>query len=184
MVNLEQYRQQLIRIKHLLDVDELWDTNQLHSDELVALKIRTEETNTIIAQHRKHSDEALKALSKKGQNTFKLATKNQNHLVNLEQYRQQLIRIKHLLDVDELWDTNQLNSDKLVTLERSNEETKEAISQNKKLSDEAIRVLAQKSDTAVHLLTKNVRYIHIIAGTSLSLAVIQLLYIVVRLYVG
>ena len=122
---------------------------------------------------------------KNEQAKIKKLTEDQNRILKgLKKFQEKIDSYSHLKDIDDLWTARQLHSDKLVALEKNYEKTNEAISQNKMLSDEAIIDLAQKNEIAAQMLAKKIRYIYIIAVTSLSLAVIQLLYLVVRQYVG
>lgn len=141
--------------EHLQDIDEIWSKTEVHSDR-------------------------LDSLAQQSDNTIELVRANQSHIDELSKYKEELCDIVHLNDVDELWDSNEVHSNQLSKLEKQSEETNNLIQNNKKLIDAAIADAVEKNDTAVQMLTKKIKYAYLIAGGTLSLALIELVIILLK----
>lgn len=140
--------------KHLKDIDEIWSKTESHSDR-------------------------LDSLAQQSDNMLGLVHTNQSHIDELSKYKEELCGIKHLKDVDKLWDSNEVHSNQLSDVEKQSEETNNFIQNNKKLIDTAIDVV-EKNDIAVQMLTKKIKYAYLLAGGSLGLALIELVVILLK----
>lgn len=139
---------------HLKDIDEIWSKTEAHSDR-------------------------LDSLAQQSDNTLGLVHINQSHIDEFSKYKEELCGIKHLKEVDKLWDSNEVHSNQLSDVEKQSEETNNFIQNNKKLIDTAIDVV-EKNDIAVQMLTKKIKYAYLLAGGSLGLALIELVVILLK----
>ena len=139
---------------HLKDIDEIWSKTEAHSDR-------------------------LDSLAQQSDNTLGLVHINQSHIDEFSKYKEELCGIKHLKEVDKLWDSNKVHSNQLSDVEKQSEETNNFIQNNKKLIDTAIDVV-EKNDIAVQMLTKKIKYAYLLAGGSLGLALIELIVILLK----
>lgn len=141
--------------KHLKDIDGIWSKTESHSDR-------------------------LDGLAQQSDNMLGLVHTNQSHIDELSKYKEELCGIKHLKEVDKLWDSNEVHSNQLSELEKQSEETNNFIQNNKKLIDTAIADVVEKNDIAVQMLTKKIKYAYLLAGGSLGLALIELVVILLK----
>lgn len=141
--------------EHLKDIDEIWSKTEAHSDR-------------------------LDGLAQQGDYTLELVRANQIHIDELSEYKDELCGIAHLNEVDELWNSNEIHSSQISELEKQSEEVKNLILENKKLIDAAIIKAVEKNDTDVQMLTQKIKYAYLLAGGSLSLALIELIAILLK----
>lgn len=106
--------------------------------------------------------------------------KNQNHIDELNKYKEELYNINHLNDLDVLWDLNEANVNQLCKLEKQREETNDLIQNNKKLIDAAIEDAVKKNGTELRILTKKIKYAYLLAGGTFTLALIELVIILLK----
>lgn len=72
---LSKYKEELCDIVHLNDVDELWDSNEVHSNQLFKLEKRSEETNNLIQNNKKLIDVAIADTVEKNDTAVQMLTK-------------------------------------------------------------------------------------------------------------
>jgi len=203
------FTHELGKVVHLHDIDKMWDSlsnahkslsnicNDLDSIRTIASKqqadieILLKFTNTISSYSHLHDIDdiwnkteshtgKLDSLFKQSEDTLELVRTNQKHINELAKYKKGLCNIVHLNDVDELWTSSEVHSSKLSELGKQNEEISNIIQNNKKLIDAAIVDTVEKNDTAVQMLTKKIKYVYLLAGGSLGLALIELVVILLK----
>jgi DNA repair exonuclease SbcCD ATPase subunit len=141
--------------KHLKNIDEIWSKTEAHSDR-------------------------LDGLAQQSDKTLELVRANQSHIDELSKFKEELCGIAHLNDVDELWNSNEVHSNKLSEFEKQREEANNLIQENKKLIDAAITNAVEKNDTDVQMLTQKIKYAYLLAGGSLGLAIIEMIVILLK----
>ena len=92
----------------------------------------------------------------------------------------ELEQIAHLQDIDEMWDSIELNSSQLSELEKQSDKTNSIVQTNKESTDAAIASVIEKNNTDIQMLTKKIKYAYILAGGSLGLAIIELIMILLK----
>ena len=92
----------------------------------------------------------------------------------------ELEQIVHLQDIDEMWDSIELNSSQLSELEKQRDKTNSIVQTNKESTDAAIASVIEKNNTDIQMLTKKIKYAYILAGGSLGLAIIELIVIILK----
>lgn len=152
---LQKHKNHLGQIKHLDDVDSIWETTEAHS-------VRLEE------------------LKQQDENTLELVQANKISIDELTEYKSKLCSITHLNDVDDIWNSSEVHSSQLSELEKQSDETKSIVQTNKENTDAAITSVVEKNDTAVQMLTKKIKYAYLLAGGSLGLAIIELIVILLK----
>lgn len=75
IAELAEYRERLCEIAHLKDVDELWNSNAEHSDQLIDLQKQSEETNDLIQHNKDIVDSAMVAMAEKNDTAIRSLTK-------------------------------------------------------------------------------------------------------------
>lgn len=140
---------------HLKDIDSIWDNVEKHGRQLTVLEEQSH--NTIDAVH-----------------------KNAGNIADLSSYRNHLMEIIHLDDVDSLWKSNEQHSEQIETLRNQNVEALNWIQINKERADLAIADTNEKAEAMWQHLSKKIQYAYWIAGGSLFLALVELLVILLR----
>lgn len=152
---LKKHKKNLEQIKHLDDVDSIWETIEAHS-------VR------------------LKELKQQDENTLELFQSNNLSIGELTEYKSKLCSITHLNDVDDIWNSSEVHSSQLSELEKQSDETRSIVQTNKENTDAAMASVVEKNNTAVQMLTKKIKYAYILAGGSLGLAIIELIMILLK----
>ncbi|MEK3984250.1 hypothetical protein MHB77_12710 [Paenibacillus sp. FSL K6-3166] len=152
---LQKHKNHLRQIKHLDDVDSIWETTEAHS-------VR------------------LKELMQQDENTLELVQENKISIDELIEYKSKLRSITHLNDVDDIWSSSELHSSQLSELEKQSDEIRDIVQTNKENTDAAIASIVKKNDIAVQMLTKKIKYAYLLAGGLLGLAIIELIVILLK----
>ena len=152
---LQKHKNHLGQIKHLGDVDSIWEKTENHSV-------------------------SLKELKQQNENTLELIQANKISIDELTEYKSKLCNITHLKDVDDIWNSSEVHSSQLSELEKQSDETKRIVQTNKENTYAAIASVVEKNDTAVQMLTKKIKYAYLLAGGALGLATIELIVILLK----
>lgn len=147
-----EYKEKLSQIKHLEQVDTMWETKKVQADKLEEVAKQTED---VIRENHE----------------------TQKKLKNFIEYKEYLSRIIHLNDVDEMWCSTNEQTGQLSELEKQVEELNVLIQNNKKSNEDLIIEVNEKNDTAVQVLTKKIKYAYLLAGGTLGVALIELVII-------
>jgi len=199
------YTSELEKILHLHDIDEMWDSlSDNHNllikacDDLTSIKemIDKQHCNIDILlsymdtlssyKHLKDIDEIwlkieshshrLDSLDQKIEDFVELLNIIQIRFEDLSKYREQLNNIIHLNDVDKLWNSNEIHSEKLLELEKQNEKIKSLIYENKTI----IKSEVERNEASINILSKKIKYAYFIAFGSLGLAIAELIAILMK----
>lgn len=145
----------LEKIIHLQDIDEIWNKTEDHANK-------------------------LDSLAQQNEDTLKLVHSHQNGISELAKYKKSLCDITHLNDVDEIWNSNEIHSEKLSELQKQNGEINNLIQNNKDHSDTIICDVIKNNNATTQTLNKKINYAYLIAGGSLGLALIELIIILLK----
>ena len=196
-------------IAHLKDIDEMWDSlsNAHTSLEFISANLNLVIRN--IEDQRKDIDEAfaiiqsitqyehlhdidmlwnmsvnysqkLAVLSKQSKQTMEVAINNRSDIDTLTVYKDKLATIVHLKDIDLLWDLAESYSKQIVELQLRSEEAKSLIQQNKDLANQAITAEKENTASVLKQLNRKMKYVYWIAGGSITLALAELLFLLLR----
>lgn len=129
---LEEFRQRLQGLEHLLNIDQIWEAQQLLIEDAKKAQVEIYQIFNQLKNHEKmhlkHTNE-FKNLYKRTDRTennvdhlfeqtesmqLKLSEHDQQHdkhiqwLEKLEAFQQKLLEVEHLLNVDQIWEAQQL----------------------------------------------------------------------------
>lgn len=169
--------------EHLQDIDSLWNKTENHEKELSEIN----QQNALIVENVKKSHAEIAELRKQENNLRNIVENNderikkqQDKISELVEHKQLLLGIEHLEDIDELWNVNVANGQRITDIEKQEGETKVAVQKNKEILEATIAELREQNSSAVQSLTNKVKYAYMIAGGSLGLALIELIIILMR----
>lgn len=197
---------ELEAITHLKDIDAMWDSLTNAHSSLEKLCDELAATNNVAArqqhdiervlsfvettskyEHLKDVDamwsmvedngEKLVALTEQSNNTVESVKKNQTDIAGLNEYRQELSAIVHLKDVDSLWNTSRKHLSQIEELQNQGKEVKNMIQHNKEIVDQSLSAEKENTDAILQQLNKKIQYAYWIAGSSMVLALVELLVI-------
>lgn len=163
------FMEKLSGLKHLNDIDAIWIRTVEHERRLGGLANENEA----------HSAK-LEKLSKKDDNIIELVDANKDSINKLNEYKTKLSGITHLDDVDNVWNLVENHSTQLTELEKQSGGIMDAIQNNKEETDAAIANAVQQSNVDVEALTKKIKYAYLIAGGSATLAIIELIVLLLK----
>lgn len=152
---LLSFMEKLSGFEHLKDVDDIWIKSEENRLRMVELVKTSEGIQTALFSHEISIEE-------------------------LQKYKNHLDQINHLDDVDNIWNSSELHTSQLSTLEKQSDETKRIVQTNKENTDAAITSIVEKNYTAVQILTKKIKYAFLLAGGSLGIAIIELIVIFLK----
>lgn len=160
--NLLLFMDEISKFEHLKDIDDIWNKNQ--EQQLVL-----SETQSNVASN----TENIAELKKRYVDAVGLIQSN-------KKYIDELNKIEHLRDADEIWRFSNAHSSQLSELEKKNDEINNIIQQNKETADATISDMIEKNDSFIYTLTKKIKYAYILAGSSLGIAIIELIMILLK----
>ena len=202
--NIMSFMNELQTITHLKDIDEMWDSLERVHSSLKDLRVELDVTMQDVVKSKedikksldfvetvskyKHlkdvdamwdkledSGEKLNALTEQSNKTDKEVKKNQDAIVGLTEYKQELSTIVHLKDVDSLCNSTEKHSKQIENLQNQGEESRNLIQHNKEIVDQSLAAEKEKTDAVLQQLNKKIQYAYWIAGGSIALALIELL---------
>ena len=141
--------------EHLQDVDAMWRDIESHSKKLEALDEQSNKLSTAIAE-------------------------NQSDIRALEAHRKDMEAIVHLRDVDDTWASTEKHTLQIKDLQNQDDEIKTLIQQNRDFLDQVLKTEKEANDAAIQQLNKKMQYVYWIAGSSMALAVMEMLLLLLR----
>ncbi len=169
---LQRFKKELEVVKHINDVDKIWDETVSNIEEIDKLWKRNQESDEIIEKLSKNQKE-LQTEIKKLPEIESIIETEQKKIKELEALKTNLEKIEHIEDIDVIWNETENHKQKIINIEKSikNLDTSmvEQEDKVKKLQEvgeriEEIRHLAdvdalwenvQKSDKEIEKLSKN-----------------------------
>lgn len=151
-------------LKHLMDVDSLWNCTEeqkLHLKEID--RIDDEQTGR------------LDALTRKNEEIIDRVSANEKNIKNLDESVNKFNRMAHLEDVDSTWNTVKEHSEQLSEMEKQNDAFVASVQKNKEEVETKIAATIQETNNTIESLTKKIKYAYWIAGGTAGLAIIELL---------
>lgn len=152
---LYNYKNYLEKIKHLNDVDTIWEETQIH----IKIIEELEQENLAIQ---------------------KILETSNIRIAHLNEYKERLDEIKHLKDIDDMWSLNELHSKQLIDIEKESIEIKKIVQTNKEDTDNTISNILEKNNTDIKTLTKKIKISSWIAITALGFAFVELVFILLK----
>ena len=151
-------------LKHLMDVDVLWNCTEeqkLHLKEID--RIDDEQTGR------------LDVLTRKNEEITDRVSANEKTLKDLDNSVNKFNSMAHLADVDSTWNTVKEHSEQLSEMEKQNDAIVVSVQKNKEEAEAKIAESIQKTNNTIETLTKKIKYAYWIAGGAAGLAIIELL---------
>lgn len=166
---LEAFRAEVSALNHLMEVDVIWKQTEDHQ-----LRI-----NRVEQEEKSHTDK-LNELEQADSRMHERINSNARDISVLKEYKDKLSGISHLNDVDSIWKDIEEHTFQLIECERRDENLSATIQKNKEEVNENIAEALQTSNTAIESLTKKVKYAYWIAGSSVGLAIIELILLLMK----
>ena len=132
--NLESVREQLDAIEHLKDIDRIWDKQEVQTENVKLLQAKIEE---LVSN--------LKTLSVKHDD---FARKTNADILSLQKYISHVKSLKHLEDIDEVWDCVEKGK---VALDVINDQLESLSKKQKYVTDELERKIKALNEYRNHL---------------------------------
>lgn len=132
--NLESVREQLDAIVHLKDIDRIWDKQKVQTEDIKLLQAKIEE---LVSN--------LKTLSVKHDD---FARKTNADVLSLQKYISHVKSLKHLEDIDEVWDCVEKGK---VALDVINDQLESLLKKQKYVTDELERKIKALNEYRNHL---------------------------------
>ena len=180
---LKKFKQKLDGYAHLEDIDKIWIDCQKWYNETVTLSNSIDSAMVISKANAQKAKDLEKVLDTSEKKINDLSNQLNQHIEKLEaiiSFISELEQIVHLQDIDEMWDSIELNSSQLSELEKQRDKSNSIVQTNKESTDAAIASVIEKNNTDIQMLTKKIKYAYILAGGSLGLAIIELIVILLK----
>lgn len=180
---LKKFKQKLDGYAHLEDIDKIWIDCQKWYNETVTLSNSIDSAMVISKANAQKAKDLEKVLDTSEKKINDLSNQLNQQIEKLEaiiSFISELEQIVHLQDIDEMWDSIELNSSQLSELEKQRDKTNSIVQTNKESTDAAIASVIEKNNTDIQMLTKKIKYAYILAGGSLGLAIIELIVILLK----
>ena len=168
---------------HLQDVDNMWDDLDICKKNIEKIKedIQTQqnELDNLATISETHT-ESISGLSKKLIDAERYAEDSRNQIAKLEDFKEEVSALNHLMEVDEIWKQTVDHTSKLIECEKRDAEITDVINKNKEEVNANIAEAVQAANIAIETLTKKVKYAYWIAGGSAGLAIVELILLLVK----
>lgn len=162
MEKVAEFVNDLKEISHLQDVDKMWDSLKEAEDSLNDICKKIELMDDVIKQHQKDIGS------------------NKRVIDELVEYKKNLSLIKHLGDVDKLWEINEDNVVCIAEIKKQESEMEYVIQNNKEHTETVLEEIREQNNSAMVSLTNKIKYSYLIAGSSLGLALIEMIIILLK----
>ena len=159
---LAEYKNRLLNIKHLEDADKLWEANESNIKRIEELQKQENDLRTSV------------------HNNNEIIKNNQDMISELAEHKRMILDIKHLKEVDKLWEVNESNVERIAELQKQENETKSIVQSNKEFVESALAEIKEQNSFTVQSLTNKVKIAYLIAGSSVGLALIELIIILMK----
>lgn len=180
---LKSFKEKLDSYKHLTDIDKIWSDCKKIRNEIQVFS----DSITVLSEDRIKAKE--------------YANTNRDLIIELQEFKKQVDSIKHLVDVDFIWERANVLNEGLEDAKKSLEDTNKSLEDTKKDLENTNKGLEDTNDSVTSLqqktveidneiadktkkmkdsmvsLEKKLKYAYFIAGGALGLAVVELLLI-------
>lgn len=158
------------QITHLTDVDEMWTALSVAQDSIRGLSNGVEEIQNAMSQNQEDINSLL---------TFMNKLSSLKHLTEVDELWEKCA-LSHLKDVDRMWNAVEQHSAQLTESEKRNEEFAAAVQTRCDETDRKLSDTLQAANSAVESLTRKIRYVYWIAGGSAGLAIVELILLLAK----
>jgi tetratricopeptide (TPR) repeat protein len=149
---LKQFKEKIESYEHLVDIDKIWNEYQELQEEMGYI---------------------LNAIG----NVTETVNENTNELQSLQKFKKQIEEIKHLKNVDEIWD--KCNDFEMSIL--SYDDAINANQQQIETLQNTIQEIQKRNEENNKLISKKFKAVYALAGGSLGFAIIELILILMRI---
>lgn len=180
---LKKFKQKLDNYSHLEDIDKIWSECQKWNEEISKLSNSIIKATLISNTNTKKIDNLEGELKVEKENSINLSNQLNQQNEKLEDiivFKDKLKKIAHLEEIDDIWDSNEVHSNRLFKLEENSQEMNKLIHTNKELIDNTIESIYKKNDAIINLLTKKIKYAYILASGALGVALIELMLLLFK----
>lgn len=122
----------------------------------------------------------LEALDEQSNKLSTTITETQSDVRALEARSKDIETIIHLKDVDDTWASTEKHTLQIEELQNQDDEIKMLIQQNRDFLDQILKSEKEARDSAIQQLNKKMQYAYWIAGSSMALAVVEMLLLLLR----
>lgn len=171
---------------HLHDIDSLWGDLEGIKTEVKEIIKDINDDKEAIQKHQSNLENlnaisveyknSINTLSQKQIETEEYTKINRDYITELQDFREKIASIEHIGDVDSMWEQGN-------TLKNDLTETNNSIVSLQQKTIEIDNEIADKNakvEGALAALERKLKYTYFIAGGSLGLAIIELIFILVR----
>ena len=172
--------------KQITQTENIMSDIESNSEKINELKAQDENIKELIQQNKELSErsiaeiyETLKEIDVLN-NAINEHSQKLDELAELAEYIHKLSDNVHLTDIDELWDFSHNQSNHINELRTDNEDIRQLIQQNKELAETSLVRTDEKADSILQQLNKKIKYAYLIAGGAMTLAIAELVIILLR----
>lgn len=189
-----EFTRELEKIIHLQDVDEMWESlsnannslqnvcNELNfvKDETIKQQSNIEKSLKFIEsiscyEHLHHIDEIWNKTEVHANKLDFFAQQSESILKKIYNNTNAIEELVEKTDA-----ATQSLANQITEIEKEGKETKNLVKKNKEVVDAVIEELSEKTDAVTQSLAKKIKYAYIIAGSSVGLALIELVIILLK----
>ena len=144
LVTLNRFVGKLSKYNHLGDIDQMWEDAQTSSEKIKSINIQIEEINNVIKDQ--------------GQ-----------EIGDLNQFKEELTKYKHLGDIDQLWEESQKSKGEVNLLQ----EKVEALGNHLYVAKQQMDEDKTNYESQINTLFKKTKTAYVLAGGSIGIVLIQ-----------
>ena len=170
--SLLSYGSLLESYRHLPEIDEIWDSVDIHKTQIKSIDDRLELTKESLSK----TDEELSiTISVLKERLEEENNRQQKEIEQLQSYKSKLESYKHLPEIDEIWDSVDIHKIQIKAIDDRLETAKRTLSKTDKELSDSICDLARQLEERSTLFKKRMKIAYFVSGGILFLALCHLI---------
>ena len=158
---LKVFKEKLDRYNHLTDIDKIWNDCKAIQNEI---RVQQNELDNLAATS-ENCKESIATLSKNLVDAEKYAADSRNLIIKLEDFREEVSALNHLMEIDEIWKKNEEHQIRIKRVE-----------QESKVHIDELNELEQRDSKMCESITSNTHEISLLKKYKDELSGISHLY--------
>ncbi|MBQ4292383.1 MAG: hypothetical protein II752_06595, partial [Muribaculaceae bacterium] len=135
------YKSRLESYKHLPEIDEIWDSVDIHKTQIKSIDDRLELAKESLAKTDKELSNTIGVLKERLEEE---ANHQQKEIEQLQSYKSELESYKHLPEIDDIWDSVDFHKTQIKALDDRLELAKESLAKTEEELSNTISVLKER----------------------------------------
>ena len=173
--SLLSYGSLLESYRHLPEIDEIWDSVDIHKTQIKSIDDRLELAKESLAKTDKELSNTINTIGVLKERLEEENNRQQKEIEQLQSYKSRLESYKHLPEIDEIWDSVDIHKIQIKAIDDRLELAKESLAKTDKELSDSICDLTRQLEERSMLFKKRMKIAYFVSGGILFLALCHLI---------